>query len=193
MKRNIALLLVAGATGLAALTGCGSNTGTGTTTTAAGAGASAASTAAASATGSSTSSSTGGGSSATASATTGTADVKTAETSLGTILVDGKGMSVYYYDKDTPNSGKSTCSGNCLAAWPAVKASSAKPVVEGVTATVGTITRDDGSLQVTVNGLPIYLYAKDTKAGDVVGQAVGDVWWVVAPDGAKITTPKAGS
>lgn len=188
MKRNIALLLVAGTTGLAALTGCGSSASTGSTTTAAGAGATAASTAASSA----TSTVTAGGSTATSSATSASPDVKTTDSSLGTILVDGKGMSVYYYDKDTPNSGKSTCSGNCLAAWPAVKASSATPVVEGVTATVGTITRDDGSLQVTVNGLPIYLYAKDTKPGDVVGQAVGEVWWVVAPDGTKITSPKTG-
>jgi predicted lipoprotein with Yx(FWY)xxD motif len=55
-----------------------------------------------------------------------------------------------------------------------------------VTGDWAVITRDDGTYQVTVNGMPLYTYAKDTKAGDVVGQAVGDVWWVVSADGKKI-------
>jgi predicted lipoprotein with Yx(FWY)xxD motif len=62
------------------------------------------------------------------------------------------------------------------------------PAADGVTGDVATITRDDGSRQITVNGLPLYLYAPDEAPGDVTGQGVGGVWWVVGPDGAKIDT-----
>ena len=119
----------------------------------------------------------------------------TDDTSLGTVVVDGQGMTVYYYDKDTKGSGTSACEGECAAAWPAVHAASAEPEVEGVTAEVGTITGVDGELQVTVDGRPVYTYAADQAAGDVSGQGVNDVWWVVAPDGTEImdAAPATGS
>ncbi|MBN0038788.1 hypothetical protein JN535_01210 [Cellulosimicrobium cellulans] len=118
----------------------------------------------------------------------------TADSSLGTVVVDGEGMTVYYYDEDTKGSGTSACEGECAAAWPAVHAESAEPEVEGVTAEVGTITGVDGELQVTVDGRPVYTYAGDQAPGDVSGQGVNDVWWVVAPDGTEITdaAPAAG-
>ncbi|SDS59050.1 Predicted lipoprotein with conserved Yx(FWY)xxD motif [Friedmanniella luteola] len=119
-------------------------------------------------------------------------DLAVADTSLGKILVDSQGLTVYYFTKDEADSGKSVCSGDCLVAWPAVEASSDTPSGEGVTAKLGTITRDDGSKQVTVNGLPVYLFQKDKAPGDVTGQGVGKVWYVVAPDGKMITTA-AGS
>jgi predicted lipoprotein with Yx(FWY)xxD motif len=115
-------------------------------------------------------------------------DLAVAETSLGKILVDSKGLTVYYFTKDTADSGKSVCSGDCLVAWPSVEASSDTPSGEGITAKLGTITRDDGSKQVTVEGLPVYLFQKDKAPGDVTGQGVGKVWYVVAPDGKMITT-----
>jgi predicted lipoprotein with Yx(FWY)xxD motif len=111
----------------------------------------------------------------------------TSDSPLGTIVVDGSGNTVYVFDKDTADSGTSSCSGDCLAKWPAVTADSADPAVDGVDGKVGTITRDDGSRQVTLDGLPLYTYAADSHAGDVTGQGVGDVWWVVGPDGSKIT------
>lgn len=119
----------------------------------------------------------------------------TADSSLGTIVVDGQGMTVYYYDKDTKGSGTSACEGECAAAWPAVHAASAEPDVEGVTAEVGTITGVDGELQVTVDGRPVYTYAADTGPGDVTGQGVNGVWHVVAPDGTEVmdAAPAAGS
>jgi predicted lipoprotein with Yx(FWY)xxD motif len=115
-----------------------------------------------------------------------TAELKTAETSLGTIVVDGKGMTAYYFDKDTANSGKSVCTGECAANWPAIVATSETPTVEGVTAEVGTITGVDGKPQITIDGRPVYLFAGDSKAGDVAGQGVGGVWYVVAPDGTEM-------
>ncbi|MET0932833.1 MAG: hypothetical protein ABWX56_03910 [Mycetocola sp.] len=116
------------------------------------------------------------------------AELAIADTSLGEIVVDGDGMTVYVFDKDTADSGKSACSGECLAAWPPVATTNESPTVDGVTGEVATITREDGSLQVTLNGLPLYLYTPDEAAGDVTGQGVSDVWWVVGPDGAKIDT-----
>ena len=116
------------------------------------------------------------------------AELSVAETSLGDIVVDSAGMTVYIFDKDTADSGKSTCSGTCLAAWPAVSTTSEDPTVDGVTGEVSTITRDDGSLQLTLDGLPLYTYAPDEAAGDVTGQGVSGVWWVVGPDGVKIDT-----
>ncbi len=101
-------------------------------------------------------------------------------------MVDGQGMTVYYYDKDTKGSGTSACEGECTAAWPAVHAASADPEVDGVTGEVGTITGVDGELQVTVDGRPVYTYAADTGPGDVTGQGVNGVWHVVAPDGTEI-------
>lgn len=119
-------------------------------------------------------------------------DLAVADTSLGKILVDSKGMTVYYFTKDKADSGKSVCSGECLVAWPSVEASSDTPSGEGITAKLGTITRDDGTKQVTVDGMPVYLFQKDKAPGDVTGQGVGKVWYVVAPDGKMITDAAKG-
>lgn len=121
------------------------------------------------------------------SAATSNAVLATASSGLGTIVVDADGRTVYVFDKDTPGSGMSACSGDCAAKWLAVTAESDSPKVDGVTGKVGTITRDDGSKQVTLGGMPLYLFAGDSQAGDVSGQAVGGVWWAVAPDGTKIS------
>ena len=113
-------------------------------------------------------------------------DLATAETSLGTIVVDGNGMTAYYFLKDVKDSGTSACSGDCLTAWPPITTESDTPTVEGVTGEVGTITGTDGSTQITIDGRPIYTFAQDTAPGDVNGQGVNDVWYVIAPDGSEI-------
>jgi predicted lipoprotein with Yx(FWY)xxD motif len=109
----------------------------------------------------------------------------TAETNLGKIVVDGAGMTVYYFTKDVPNSGKSSCTGDCLAAWPPVLAET-EPKLDGVTAKVGLIDTPDGKHQVTLNGMPIYYWAQDKAPGDTSGQDVNEVWYVVAPNGDMI-------
>lgn len=119
-------------------------------------------------------------------------ELKVAESKLGQVVVDGKGMSVYYFTKDTKDSGTSACTGGCLTAWPPVTTTAAAPSAEGVTGTLGTITTPDGKKQVTINGMPIYYYEKDKAAGDILGQGVNGVWYLVAPSGEMITTP-AGS
>ena len=115
------------------------------------------------------------------------AELAAADSSLGQIVVDGTGLTVYYFDNDTAGSGVSSCTGSCLDNWPIVATESEAPVVEGVTGEIGTIPTPDGGLQITINGLPIYLFAGDAAAGDVNGQGVGGVWWAVAPNGDKIT------
>lgn len=108
--------------------------------------------------------------------------VKMADSSLGSILVDGKGMALYMYTKDTQSSKASVCSAGCLVAWPSL---SGKPTMgAGVDdSKLGSFTRADGTVQATYNGWPLYYYAKDTKVGDVTGQNVGTVWFVLDHDG----------
>lgn len=127
-----------------------------------------------------------GSTSSSASGTASGVALKTGSTSLGKVVVDGKGLTAYVFDKDTPNSGKSACSGACAAQWPAIETDSAKPAVTGVSGTVGTITGVDGKKQITLNGMPLYTFAGDSSAGDVTGQGLGGIWWVVGPDGNKI-------
>ena len=123
----------------------------------------------------------------------GVAKLATAEVGdLGKVVVDGTGRTVYVFDNDVQ--GKSACDGDCAAKWPPVAAGTGTPQLDGVDASlVGTTTRNDGTKQLTLGGLPLYLFAKDSKAGEAKGQAVGGVWWVVGPDGKKITTQPSGN
>jgi predicted lipoprotein with Yx(FWY)xxD motif len=137
--------------------------------------------------GSSTYGGSSSGSSSSSSGGTADAVLGTASTDLGTVVVAADGHTVYVFDKDTAGSGSSACSGTCAANWPAVTADSAEPAVDGVTGDVGTITRDDGTMQVTLDGMPLYTYAGDSDAGAVTGEGVQGVWWAVAADGTKVT------
>jgi len=174
MKKHLSIGLSAFALA-ALLSGCGGTSGTATSPTTAAAPTSAAGSA-----------STSGPASSSAPAAA-EADLKVADSKAGQIVVDGKGMSVYYYTKDVKDSGTSTCTGGCLDAWPPVLATADTPTVDGVTGTVGTIATPDGKKQLTINGMPVYLYAKDLAAGDVTGQGVGGVWYLIAPSGDMIT------
>ncbi len=116
----------------------------------------------------------------------GGADLMVADSSLGEIVVDAEGMTVYFFDNDTPGSGESSCAGQCLQNWPPVAPAADTPTAEGVTGELGTITATDGSTQITLNGLPLYYFAGDQAPGDVNGQGLQDVWWVVSPTGEAI-------
>lgn len=100
---------------------------------------------------------------------------------LGEILVGPNGMTLYTFDRDTPN--QSVCTGDCATAWPPVTvASGTAPVAAGgATGTMGVITRADGTWQVTYNGRPLYYYAQDTRVGDTTGNGVEGVWWAAKP------------
>lgn len=109
-----------------------------------------------------------------------------ADSALGEIVVDGEGMTVYMFDNDTQGSGSSSCEGQCAVNWPAVTTDAGAPEVEGVTGEVGTITGVDGATQVTLNGWPLYYYIDDAAPGDVAGQGVNEVWWVLSPEGERM-------
>lgn len=120
--------------------------------------------------------------------------------SAGRHLTDGSGNSVYLWAKDP--SGKSVCSGACAGAWPPVTASGKVTASGGASAAdLGSITRADGTRQVTYNHHPLYYFAGDSSAGQTSGQGsngFGAKWWLVAPSGAQITgspsaSPSSGS
>ncbi len=101
---------------------------------------------------------------------------------LGSHLVAGNGMTLYLFTKDSP--GTTTCAGKCAAIWPALLTAGAPQAGSGVDASkLGTLTRADGTTQVTYNGWPLYYYAKDTQPGDTTGENVGGVWFCVSPTG----------
>jgi predicted lipoprotein with Yx(FWY)xxD motif len=107
---------------------------------------------------------------------------------LGSVLVDEQGMTLYLFTKDTPNT--SNCYDQCATAWPPLLTTGDPVAGEGIDASLlGTTTRTDGSVQVTYNGWPLYYYEKDQAPGDVTGQDVGDVWFVVSATGEQVSTP----
>jgi predicted lipoprotein with Yx(FWY)xxD motif len=120
--------------------------------------------------------------------------IHVAHTSLGDVLVDGQGRTLYLLTADRPNT--STCSAQCLVYWPPVAAmkGGTKPV--GVTASVGRTTSTAGSAMATVGGWPLYTFVKDKAAGDVTGESMasfGGVWYAVSPDGQPVKHTGAGS
>jgi len=107
------------------------------------------------------------------------------KTSPAQILVNGQGMTLYLYTPDKKN--QSTCTGDCAKFWPPaiVPAGSTVPAsISGIAGTFGTATRADGSKQLTYDGAPLYTFVKDTKPGDMAGQGVQGIWWIVVAPAA---------
>jgi predicted lipoprotein with Yx(FWY)xxD motif len=102
---------------------------------------------------------------------------------LGAYVTGEDGMALYIFK---PDEGKdsSQCNGECAINWPPLSAELAAGA--GITGELGTITRDDGSTQVTLGGWPLYYFIGDEAAGDVNGQGVNDVWYLAAPDGTAV-------
>ncbi|MFE3826899.1 SCO0930 family lipoprotein [Streptomyces sp. NPDC059092] len=111
---------------------------------------------------------------------------------LGKVLTDSEGFTLYRFDKDTPAPPKSNCEGDCATTWPVVTAGDAKAAAGTEASLLGEITRTDGTKQLTVDGWPMYRFAKDTSPGDAKGQAVGGTWFASAPDGKKASPTAAG-
>ena len=129
------------------------------------------------------SSSTGAGASA------GGTVITTAKSSAGTVLTNGSGKAVYLWAKDTGD--MSNCNGACAGAWPPVTTTGTATAAGGATASdIGTITRSDGTKQVTYDGHPLYYFSGDSGPGMASGQgsdAFGAKWWLVAPAGSDVT------
>jgi predicted lipoprotein with Yx(FWY)xxD motif len=172
MKSRMTLaLLSAGAVLVAA---CG--TGTGATTTAA--------TDLTTATTAGAAPTTTAGDTGTTAAAAGTT-VVVASTELGDIVTDQEGYTLYVFMPDeqgTPTCIASPCSDN----WPALGTATAGDGVDA--ALLGTVEWADGSVQATYNGWPLYYFAGDAAAGDLNGQGVNDIWWVVGADGEPISS-----
>ena len=120
----------------------------------------------------------------TAPATTQSGSVQTKQTSLGTILVNAEGRTLYGFAADA--GGTPTCDGGCASVWPPVTVSGTPKVATGLDAAVFTTTpRTDGTTQLKAGKWPLYLFSGDSKPGDVNGQNSND-FFVVSPDGALI-------
>jgi predicted lipoprotein with Yx(FWY)xxD motif len=100
---------------------------------------------------------------------------------LGKYLAGEDGKTLYVFKKDTANT--SNCSGGCAQTWPpfVLEAGEQVEAAAGVTGTLTTFARADGPKQVAYNGTPLYYFASDAKAGDVMGQGIGNVWFAAKP------------
>ena len=118
---------------------------------------------------------------------------KVGSSSLGRIVVNGKGMTAYFFNLDKAHSGVSACTGSCATIWPPITSTTVKPNVSGISGMLGTIELKGGKHQVTISGRPIYTYAPDKAPGQVRGQGVKGVWYVVSPAGKEIKSFKLAS
>ena len=115
-----------------------------------------------------------------------------ASSKLGSIMVDGDGYTIYMFKPDARN--VSNCEGQCLTAWPPVMLGKAETLANVATSAdlrrslLGVAMREDGSRQVTYDGRPLYWWFQDTKAGDLKGQSVNNVWWVMNDQGTPVLT-----
>ena len=197
-RSNTGILGALGATGLLALAGCGSGGSTSSSSSASAAGGSAyeqtASTASTPAASTTTAASGAAGTSGAGAAGAGAAGVATISVThsgeLGSILVAGpKQRTVYLFAAD--KGPMSTCSSACAEVWPPVTSTGKPKAAAGASAAdLGTITRSDGTKQVTYKGHPLYYYAGDgTNGGETSGQGIssfGAPWYVLSPNGSEV-------
>lgn len=107
--------------------------------------------------------------------------------SVGTVLVNGSGLTLYYLTTD--KGGKVTCTGSCASTWPPVIVTSTPSAGSGVMGTLGTVTDPDGKKQLTYDGWPLYTYSGDSAPGQANGQGVGGVWFAMTPSGTTSSSP----
>ncbi|HWC71134.1 MAG TPA: hypothetical protein VG993_08240 [Actinomycetota bacterium] len=123
--------------------------------------------------------------SAEASDAVGAGTVSLGDSDLGSILVDADGKTLYLFESDTD--GSSTCYDDCATTWPPL-IDEAPTAGDGADESLlGTTEREDGEMQVTYDGHPLYYFASDQAAGDTMGQGIGDVWFVVDASGRAVT------
>ena len=113
--------------------------------------------------------------------------VAVTHTTLGNVLVDSRGLTLYAYTKDKP--GTSTCTGVCAQAWPPETVTGTITVSSGLHASMfSTISRPDHTKQLAAAGRPLYTFSGDRARGDATGQGMGD-FYAVAPTGRLIGAP----
>ena len=101
------------------------------------------------------------------------------QSSAGSILTDGSGMTLYTYDND--GSSLSNCTGQCLVIWPPVLTPISGPssIPGDLYSNIGSFVRDDSTTQAAYKGMPLYSYSGDSKPGDMKGDGIGGVWHIV--------------
>jgi predicted lipoprotein with Yx(FWY)xxD motif len=121
------------------------------------------------------------------SSSAGTAITVGTASGVGKVLVDTKGLTLYYFEKD--QNGKSACYGPCAKGWPPLTTEGAPQAGEGAMASkLGTTERKDGTTQVTYAGWPLYTFVEDKKPGEDNGtdsKAFGASWYPLHPNGEK--------
>jgi len=124
-----------------------------------------------------------------------TATIGVSNESLGNILVNSKGRTVYLFTRDSGT--MSECSGACAVNWPPLRVAGKPTLGSGAKASLAsTSTRSAGVRQVTYNGHPLYLFKGDSKPGDTNGEglnAFGGNWFAVSPAGNQVSAPAASS
>jgi len=110
------------------------------------------------------------------------ATITVTATSLGNILTDAQGKTLYYFARDTPSSGMSTCYGQCAALWPVFSANTIVVSPPLVSSDFSSITRTDGTTQTTYRGWPLYYFQSDSGTGSVNGEGITGNWFVIRPD-----------
>jgi predicted lipoprotein with Yx(FWY)xxD motif len=116
--------------------------------------------------------------------------VKLMNTSIGTVLANSAGRTIYWFAKDTPTT--SNCTGPCASFWPPVKGPVTAAPGTALPNQLGTITRSDGTVQATYDGRPLYTYTGDSGAGQASGNgqnSAGGLWFAMTPSGAKPGQP----
>lgn len=128
--------------------------------------------------------------------TTNPDTVRLMDTTLGRILTDSKGMSLYYFVTDIPGSGASTCytAANCTHFWPIFSVDTIVVSRPLAASDFSSITRTDGSKQTAYRGWPLYYFLNDINPGDVKGENVLRAWYVAKPDDSVMieSTPQLG-
>jgi len=115
------------------------------------------------------------------------AGLKTRSTSVGTVLTDAQGFTLYWFAIDTPT--MSNCNGACATYWPPVVGTPSAASGVSLAGKLGTIKRSDGQVQATYDGHPLYTYKADTAPGQANGNgtnASGGLWWAMTPSGKTI-------
>jgi predicted lipoprotein with Yx(FWY)xxD motif len=133
----------------------------------------------------------GRGGGATPEAAADAAPVGQADTGLGTVLVDGEGLTLYGLTDDT--GGTPTCDGACADAWPPLTIDGSELPAGLDPGVYSVVERSDGTFQLAAGEWPLYRFAGDARPGDTNGQGSGGVWFAVAPDGSLIGGPDAGT
>jgi predicted lipoprotein with Yx(FWY)xxD motif len=110
------------------------------------------------------------------------ATVGTGTTSTGTVVTNANGLTLYRFTAEMGT--KIACTGGCASTWPPLTVAAGSTVTKpaGLTGTLATVARPDGTMQVTYNGWPLYQYGQDTVPGDIKGDKIAGKWFVVTPD-----------